>query len=158
MQSAGGKNKFICKNWNYARRQYVCVRCTSEVPTNELISDSKAGAGSCRWYSDTTAASRLSVIEVETRVLRVCNAFDKVTADKVCKFLFYYIFRQLCGITVSSHRWLLTKLKNVSYWYYNYTTRSIQKRYTPRCCMTTPRHLIELNLYNHNMNFHFYIS
>ncbi|XP_022167974.1 acyl carrier protein, mitochondrial-like isoform X1 [Myzus persicae] len=53
------------------------------VPTNELISHSKAGAGSGRWYSDTTAASRLSVIEVETRVLKVCNAYDKVTADKL---------------------------------------------------------------------------
>ncbi|XP_022167975.1 acyl carrier protein, mitochondrial-like isoform X2 [Myzus persicae] len=42
-----------------------------------------AGAGSGRWYSDTTAASRLSVIEVETRVLKVCNAYDKVTADKL---------------------------------------------------------------------------
>lgn len=66
----------------------MCVSCTIEVPTNELISHSKAGAGSGRWYSDTTAASRLSVIEVETRVLKVCNAYDKVTADKVCKFYF----------------------------------------------------------------------
>ncbi|XP_016658952.1 uncharacterized protein LOC100159145 isoform X1 [Acyrthosiphon pisum] len=40
-------------------------------------------AGSGRWYSDTTAASRLSVIEVQTRVLKVCNAYDKVTADKL---------------------------------------------------------------------------
>jgi len=55
-----------------------------------LISDSKAGAGSSRWYSDTTAASRLSVIEVETRVLKVCNAYDKVTADKVCNFILLY--------------------------------------------------------------------
>ncbi|KAL5232793.1 hypothetical protein ACI65C_000203 [Semiaphis heraclei] len=29
-----------------------------------------AGAGSSRWYSNTTAASRLSMIEVETRVLK----------------------------------------------------------------------------------------
>ncbi|XP_015366674.1 PREDICTED: acyl carrier protein-like isoform X2 [Diuraphis noxia] len=42
-----------------------------------------ADSGSSRWYSDTTAASRLTVIEVETRVLNVCNAYDKVTADKL---------------------------------------------------------------------------
>lgn len=64
----------------------MCVCCTNKVPTNELISGSKAGSG--RWYSDTIAASRLSVIEVETRVLKVCNAYDKVTSDKVCKFYF----------------------------------------------------------------------
>jgi len=28
----------------------------------------------------------LSTIEVETRVLKVCKAYDKVIADKVCKF------------------------------------------------------------------------
>ncbi|XP_025420960.1 acyl carrier protein, mitochondrial isoform X2 [Sipha flava] len=36
-----------------------------------------------RHYSDTTAASRMSMIEIEKRVLKVCSAFDKITADKL---------------------------------------------------------------------------
>ncbi|XP_050437607.1 acyl carrier protein, mitochondrial isoform X2 [Adelges cooleyi] len=36
-----------------------------------------------RWYSDTTTAGRLLLTEVESRVLKVCKAYDKVTADKL---------------------------------------------------------------------------
>jgi len=39
-------------------------------------------------FSDTTTVSRLPVIEVEIRVLKVCNAYDKVIADKLCKSYF----------------------------------------------------------------------
>jgi len=62
----------------------------SELLTDELIPGSKAwsDAGSGRWYSDTTSVSRLSVIEVEIRVLKVCNVYDKVIADKLCKSYF----------------------------------------------------------------------
>lgn len=68
----------------------MCICCMSEVLTNELIPSSKAwpGAGSGRWYSDTTTVSRLYVIKVETRVLKVCSAYDKVIADKLCKSFF----------------------------------------------------------------------
>lgn len=75
-----------------------------ERDSNEFVSGLKVCGG--RWYSDTTTASRLSVIEVETRVLKVCKAYDKVVADKVCTFYlfgFFYYFRRVCGITVSSH-------------------------------------------------------
>jgi len=62
----------------------------SEVLANELIYGSKAwsGAGNGLWYSDTTAASQLSVIEVENRVLKVCNAYDKVIGDGGCNSYF----------------------------------------------------------------------
>ncbi|VVC34364.1 Acyl carrier protein (ACP),Phosphopantetheine binding ACP domain [Cinara cedri] len=37
-----------------------------------------------RWYSDTTTTvNRLNAVEVETRVLKVCKAYDKVTTDKL---------------------------------------------------------------------------
>lgn len=59
---------------------------SKEYYSNKLISGLKVCSG--RWYSDTTKASRLSIVEIETRVLKVCQAYDKVTADKVCKYYF----------------------------------------------------------------------
>lgn len=60
-----------------------------ERDSNEFVSGLKVCGE--RWYSDTTA-SRLSVIEVETRVLKVCKAYDKVVADKVCTFYLFCFF------------------------------------------------------------------
>jgi len=52
------------------------------------LSGLKVCGGVGRSYSEKTIAGRLSAIEVESRVLNVCKAYDKVTADKVCKLYF----------------------------------------------------------------------
>ncbi|XP_050532441.1 acyl carrier protein, mitochondrial isoform X1 [Daktulosphaira vitifoliae] len=36
-----------------------------------------------QWYSNSTTSNKLLLTEVESRVLKVCKAYDKVTADKL---------------------------------------------------------------------------